>query len=123
MNIVTPYLFPCFSGGSGSERLLTPVFGRCAPVYRRCDCFALCECLCLCLYLCLFCCCAAAAAAAVAAVAAAASVSVSVCVCVCVCVLCVCPFFGWPDLPGESLGTKKQNKAQITQNMQSKQDS
>ena len=85
MNIVTPYLFPCFSGGSGSERLLTPVFGRCAPVYRRCDCFALCECLCLCLYLCLFCCCAAAAAA-VAAVAAAASVSVSVCVCVCVCV-------------------------------------
>ena len=87
MNIVTPYLFPCFSGGSGSERLPTPVFGRCAPVYRRCDCFALCECLCLCLYLCLFCCCAAAAAAAaVAAVAAAASVSVSVCVCVCVCV-------------------------------------
>ena len=69
------------------------VFGRCAPVYRRCARFVLRLrlrlCLCLCLCLCLICCCAAAAVAAVAA-AAAASVSVRVCVCLCLC-LCLCP--------------------------------
>ena len=82
---MTPYLFPFFTAGSDSERLFTPVFGRCAPVYRRCVRFVLRLrlrlCLCLCLCLCLICCCAAAAVAAVAA-AAAASVSVRVCVCV-----------------------------------------